>query len=347
MECPVTYLSLQARRMAKQRSAPATVYAALDLGTNNCRLLMARPWGAAFRVVEAYSKATRLGEGLAESGRLSEAAMSRTIEVLKTCAERMQRAGVSRARHVATEACRRAANCDDFIARVEDEAGFRLDIISAKEEADLALAGCAPLLDPAVSRALVFDIGGGSTELVWVGLGDEGAVDGFCSLPVGVVTVAEQYAPQLAEADGYRAVVDWISRMLEPFEASHGITRHISANQAQMLGTSGTVTTLAGIHLDLKRYDRAAVDGLMLDFSSIDAVSRRLGGMSHDARSAHPCIGRDRADLVIAGCAILEAICRIWPFGRLRVADRGVREGVLLGMMRADASSALPAKAAR
>lgn len=318
-------------------SAAEPVYAALDLGTNNCRMLVAKPYGAGFRVIDAFSRITRLGEGLVDSGVLSAIAMARTLEALGACADKMARNRVTRYRLVATEACRRAANCAEFAAQVEDETGLPLDIISAHEEAGLALAGCASLLDRQVPRALVFDIGGGSTELLWVDNAPDGLhIEGVLSLPVGVVTLAEQRSAEIHDPIGYQRVVSELAEALAPFEHRHGIAAHLGSRRMQMLGTSGTVTTLGALHLDLDRYDRNLVDGLELAFADIDMVTRQLTAMNHAQRAAHPCIGHERADLVVAGCAILEAMCRLWPLGSLRVADRGVREGLLLSMMRAD-----------
>lgn len=301
-------------------------------------MLVARPASGGFRVVDCFSRITRLGEGVAVSGVLSPPAMERTLSALRACADKMARHRVTRARLVATEACRRAANHADFAARVTAETGLVLDIISGHDEARLALAGCAPLMRPGVPRALVFDIGGGSTELVWV-CNDNGGheVEGVMSLPVGVVTLAEERGELLGSAEGYRRIVADLASRLKPFEARHAISDHLSAGNMQMLGTSGTVTTLAALHLELDRYDRAQIDGLDLGLADIGTVTRRLAAMSVAQRAEHPCIGPDRADLVIAGCAILEAMCQLWPLASLRVADRGVREGVLLGMMRDDA----------
>lgn len=332
-------------RPSQQPSCPENdvaedaLYGALDLGTNNCRLLIASPTAAGFRVVEAFSRITRLGEGVALSGKLSQEAMNRTVAALKQCAQRLERRKIRRVRAVATEACRRASNCSDFLARVQDETGLGLEIISSADEAKLALAGCAPLLDRQHPYALVFDIGGGSTELIKVRLCPVSGsieVEDLASLPLGVVTLAEETGPRLYDAQGYGETVDRVVERLQPFDRQCELSRLVTAQQMQMLGTSGTVTTLAGVHLDLARYDRSSVDGLVMDFAEVAAVSRRLVEASPAERAAHPCIGEERADLVVAGCAILEAICRSWPAGTLRVADRGVREGVLLSMMQAD-----------
>lgn len=299
-------------------------------------MLVARPLetGSGFRVIDAFSRITRLGEGLATSGRLSEEAMKRTIDALAACSDKIIRNRVTRRRLVATEACRRAANCAEFAERVKAETGLDLDIITADEEAGLALAGCASLLDPAIPRALVFDIGGGSTELVWVANLPEGRrVDGMQSLPLGVVTLAEQFGRDIHDPARYPQVVAAITDRLMTFEDRHGIAAQLAGNTVQMIGTSGTVTTLGALHLDLCRYDRSQVDGLRLKFEHIHAITRKLAAMSATERARHPCIGPERADLVIAGCAILEAMCRLWPLGRLTVADRGVREGLLHTMM--------------
>ncbi len=315
------------------------VYGALDLGTNNCRLLLATPAFDGFRVIDAFSRITRLGEGLADSGALSEPAMTRTVAALRYCAQRLAQRGVQHVRAVATEACRRASNCAAFLTRIEAETGLSLEIISAEEEARLALAGCAALLDRNPPCGLVFDIGGGSTELIRVRVcPDTGMpeIEAFLSLPFGVVTLAEECGPAIHEPCGYAATVDQLIGALHDFDRDGSLGRLAAAAEVQMLGTSGTVTTLAGVHLNLARYSRPAVDGLLMDFNAVATVSRRLLSATAEQRAAHPCIGRERADLVVAGCAILEAICRVWPAGRLRVADRGVREGVLLSMMHAD-----------
>ncbi len=325
---------------------PDTVLAAVDLGTNNCRMLVACPGEDTFDVVDSFSRITRLGEGLSASGRLSKEAMDRTIEALKCCADKMDRCGVTISRHVATEACRRADNCDDFIARVSDEAGIPLEIITADEEAGLALKGCSPLLDLSVPYAVIFDIGGGSTEVLFVKIADAGDMDilGCISMPLGVVTVAEDCGGGDLCERTYEEVAVRVERLLRPFEQAHDIAARITAGEAQMIGTSGTVTTLGGIHLGLSRYDRTAVDGITLDFETLTGHTRALCKMSLQERAAEPCIGWQRADLVLGGCAILEAICHLWPVGQLRVADRGLREGMLMDMLQqTDAAHIQPA----
>jgi exopolyphosphatase/guanosine-5'-triphosphate,3'-diphosphate pyrophosphatase len=329
---------------APQTTTDEPIFAALDLGTHNCRLLAAMPAPGGFRVVDAFSRIVRLGEGLGRTGALAEGAMRRAIEALKVCVERMTRIGVSKSRSVATEACRRAANCDQFIERVHAETGLDLEIISSAEEARLALDGCAPLLEGEHEHAVVFDIGGGSTELMWlsVGAGREPRIEESMSLPYGVVTLAERYGGGRLPFPIYREIVGKVARRVAPFESRHRIRERIPGGTVQMLGTSGTVTTLAGVHLGLSRYNRSLVDGAYLTFTDVAAMSRKLAAMTAGERARHPCIGPKRADLVVAGCAILEAICETFPVGSLRVADRGVREGILLGLIRA-ASAEPPA----
>ena len=330
---------------SKAASGPAThhfglLYAALDLGTNNCRLLVARPAGPSFRVVDAFSRIVRLGEGLTATGILSTEAMERTLNALKVCASKLASRDIAGGRYVATEACRQAANCEVFLARVREETGLDIEIISSAEEARLVVAGCAPLLNPHIPYAVVFDIGGGSTEIVWLRLmGPQNRrrrphIIGSVSLPFGVVTLTDRFGGAEVSAAAYRAIVAEVMRALAPFERTHDILRHVRTGRVQMLGSSGTVTTLAGIHLALPRYTRALVDGSVLTFEQISAVSSRLAGLDLAGRAANPCVGRERADLVLSGCAILDAICETWPVGRLRVADRGVREGILFDLMR-------------
>ena len=318
---------------------PRAIYAALDLGTNNCRLLVARRAGHGFRIIDAFSRIVRLGEGIAQSGRLSQAAMDRTVAALAVCADKMARRKVTQTRAVATEACRRAENCEEFLRRVQAETGIPIEIIASDEEARLVVVGCAPLLDRRTPFALVLDIGGGSTELAWLRVPRDPRaapqVLDFVSLPYGVVTLSDGYDGRAVTDEVYATMVSEVRAALAPFERSNGIARRIESGAVQMLGSSGTVTTLAAIHLELPRYNRIAVDGSSLSFAEVETVSRGLLGMGYEGRVAHPCIGAERADLVLAGCAILEAICALWPVGRVRVADRGLREGILQGMLAA------------
>ena len=331
-------MTVSERKNSGSPAGPEHVYAAVDLGTNNCRLLVARPAAEGFRVVDAFSRIVRLGEGVEDSRRLSVEAMDRTIAALKICADKMRRRKVTRARCVATAACRKAQNCDEFLARAEKESGLYLEAITAEEEAKLAVAGCRPLLEAETRHALVFDIGGGSTELIWAEHHPDDGIKpiALTSLPFGVVSIAERHGGGDFSPSQYEALVGRITEDLQAFEAAHGINERMCRGGVQMIGTSGTVTTLTGVHLGLERYDRQQVDGLWLSFVDAQSTAERLRGMNLEQRAAHPCIGRGRADLVVAGCAILEAIRRTWPCEKLRVADRGVREGLLLSLMRWD-----------
>ncbi|MBN8820185.1 MAG: Ppx/GppA family phosphatase [Sphingomonas sp.] len=307
--------------------------AALDLGTNNCRLLIARPEGERFVIVDAFSRIVRLGEGLAATGRLSDAAIERTISALSVCAEKLRRRRVVLARSVATEACRQAANGAEFVARVQAETGIMLDIISAREEARLAVLGCQSLLEDGEGRAMIFDIGGGSTELVVLeGERDKLRIVDWLSAPLGVVSLAETVAGHGEGAEARAAAyADMLHRMRTAFAAF--AARLPKGGPVRLLGTSGTVTTLASVHLGLPRYDRQAVDGLVVPAEAMRDIARRLSGMSLAERMTLPCIGDERADLVVAGCAILESILDIWPADRLGVADRGIREGILRALL--------------
>lgn len=265
--------------------------------------------------------------------------MARTIEALKICADKIGQRNIAAARYVATEACRRALNCGEFLARARDETGLELEIISTAEEARLVVTGCAPLLHPRIPYAIVFDIGGGSTEIVLLrhAAPQEGRrrpeILGSTSLPFGVVTFTERFGGIEVSPAIYREMVAEAERALAPFERQHRIRQRVLTRRVQMLGSSGTVTTLAGVHLALPRYIRGLVDGSSLTFDQIGVVSRHLAGLDIDGRAANPCVGRERADLVLSGCAILDAICATWPVGRLRVADRGIREGILFDLM--------------
>ncbi|MCB5425813.1 Ppx/GppA family phosphatase [Altererythrobacter sp. CC-YST694] len=317
---------------------PRNSYAAIDLGTNNCRLLIARPSGANFTVIDAFSRVVRLGEGLAQTGRLSDEAMERALCALKICSEKLKRRNVHLARSVATEACRRASNGDEFIERVKRETGIVLNVISAEEEARLAVLGCHILLEDGTGPAVIFDIGGGSTELVLIEQGGPiPAIVDWQSVPWGVVSLTETCGHDESSAEArfarYSEMRRLVSESFAPFAERIASAR---APELRLLGTSGTVTTLASVHLDLPQYDRKAVDGLIVPSDSMRAISSRLSTLSPAERKQLPCIGNERADLVVAGCAILESILDIWPAPRLGVADRGIREGILRSLMSAD-----------
>lgn len=320
------------------RPEPAC-YAALDLGTNNCRLLIATPAGGGFRVVEAYSRIVRLGEGLSGSGRLSEAAMDRAMAALKVSGEKVRRRRVVRFRAIATQACRIAENGPAFIERVYAETGVRLQIISPQEEARLSVSGCLNLLDRRMDAALVVDVGGGSTELSWVEL--KGAppigtppIRAWLSVPIGVVTLAERFPEgEVATEAWFREMVEHVKAEIAAFQRAEPMRPVFDADRAHLIGTSGAITSLAGLHLQLPRYDRNRVDGIWMTRGDCDAAAGRLLALNAKERAREPCIGPDRADLVLAGAAILQAVQELWPCSRVRVADRGLREGILLSLM--------------
>jgi exopolyphosphatase/guanosine-5'-triphosphate,3'-diphosphate pyrophosphatase len=326
------------------RSGPrarAPIFAALDLGTNNCRLLMAAPDGqGGLRVVDGFSRIVRLGEGLAHTGRLSETAMARAYQALIACAQRIEARAPAAVGCVATQACRVASNGRMFLDRVQADLGLKFDIISSEDEARLSVLGCASLLEPEREIAMIVDIGGGSTELSWVkpkevqagGL-DTPIID-WRSTPLGVVVVAEDESEPDHDRDAwYEALV---SRMANAIREAGGV-EHVRAafegGRGDIIGTSGTVTSLAGVYLGLPRYQRARVDGMWFDVADCRAVTKRLLHQSREERAANGCIGKDRADLVVIGGAILDAVLRVWPSSRIRVADRGLREGVLMRLV--------------
>ncbi len=328
---------------AKREGLPP-LYAALDLGTNNCRLLIATPQKPGrFRVVDAFSRIVRLGEGLGRSGSLSTAAMDRSMEALKACASKLKQRDIRRLRLIATEACRRADNGADFLERVREEAGLELEIVDRETEARLAVAGCSSLIDREAKGVVLFDIGGGSSELALLDLRKRKRHDfgpsmiSWTSLPVGVVTLSERHGGgKQVTREVFEAMVQEVSDMLEDYQERDALTDAAAEGEIHLLGTSGTVTTIAGIHLELPKYDRRQVDGIWMGSRQVSHIVDQLVDMSFEQRMQNPCIGRDRADLVLAGCAILVAIQNLWPYPRLRVADRGLREGLLTEMMNKD-----------
>jgi exopolyphosphatase/guanosine-5'-triphosphate,3'-diphosphate pyrophosphatase len=317
------------------------VFAALDLGTNNCRLLVAVPGRPGqFRVIDAFSRIVRLGEGLAASGRLSQAAMDRAVDALKICGDKLRARQIEKARLVATEACRSADNGAEFIDRVRSETGLTLEIIDRQTEARLAVSGCGSLVERNTEGVVLFDIGGGSSEIALIDVSGRRSprlashIVAWTSLPVGVVSLAEMFGGRDVSREIFSAMVAHVKSLLDAFDGRDRLSHVMGpGRQFHLLGTSGTVTTLAGVHLDLDRYDRRRVDGLWMDNGSVDQMVERLLGWDFQQRVGNACIGADRADLVLAGCAILEAIREMWPSERLRVADRGLREGILSDLM--------------
>ena len=318
------------------RGSAGLAYGALDLGTNNCRLLVAGPGHGGLKVIDAFSRIVRLGEGLGLSGRLNEEAMERTIEALRICSNKLKWHRVARQRLVATEACRLSSNGAEFIRRVARETGLELEIIDRETEAQLAALGAEPLLDGAARHAVVFDIGGGSTEVMWVERHKGGTrVRSWVSMAAGVVTLSERHGGGRDVDEGrYAAMRADVARLLAPFLAE--TADHDPGGPDHLLGTSGTVTTIAGVHLGLRHYDRARVDGCWLEAADAARVTGELRTMTYEQRTRNGCIGRERADLVLSGCAILDEIRAAFPAKRIRVADRGLREGILAQLMRED-----------
>ena len=331
------------------RTHGGEVYAALDLGTNNCRLLIARPCASGLHIVDAFSRIVRLGENLSITGRLSDAATGRTLAALSVCREKMSARRVTRARLIATEACRAAENGASFLDDVRRQTGLAVEIVDRETEACLAAEGCAALADAAAESVILFDIGGGSSEIVWLGRAScvqkdparpdaepsvRDRIRAWTSLPLGVVSLADRFGGKHVDEALFECMVDFVTEKLGPFVEQAGLERR--CGKFHLLGTSGTVTTVAGVHLGLMRYDRRRVDGLWMSDNEVSVAIRQLMDMPFHERVAHGCIGPDRADLVLAGCAILEALRRLFPSDRLRIADRGLREGILIQMMKRD-----------
>ena len=330
-------------RRSPRASSQSRTFAAIDLGTNNCRLLIAKQLDDGFKVIDSYSQVVRLGHDLAATGRLAESSMDATIEALHVCARKMKHKRVKRWRCVATEACRRAENGEAFLKRVKDETGISLEIISPRVEARLAVMGCIKLVDPTKDVALVIDIGGGSTELSWVDVrklrGEDEhpihrpPISAWASLPLGVVTLSDKVPETEDRGAWYEAMKQAVRDAIKEKGCESRFVRAFEEGRGHLIGTSGTITSLAGIHLKLPYYQRAKVDGLWL--RSVDAVrvARNMASRSFEDRAKEPCIGTDRAGLLVAGCAITDVICEMWPSKMIRVADRGLREGMLIGLI--------------
>ncbi len=326
------------------KSSGGPVIAAIDLGTNSCRLLVARVDGQSFRIVDSFSRVVRLGENVHTTNRLSDEAIERTLAALKICKDKIVENRVVSLRAVTTEACRRAVNRDELISRARMEFGLHVEVITPEEEARLALSGCSGVLNSRIPYALAFDIGGGSTEVMWLSIREPRRlhrrrfpvidVIDCISLPCGVVTLSDKYENRSHDEAVYQEIRDFVSGKLREFSQKNGIDSYADAQRVQMVGTSGTVTTLAAITLGLEKYDRRAIDGVYLEAENARRISQEIFAMDNVQRSHHPCIGKGRTDMVVMGTAILEGIFDTWSIPRLRVADRGVREGILMEIIR-------------
>ncbi len=322
--------------LQKRKETDAEHYAAIDLGTNSCRLVIATPTPTSFHVIETFSKITRLGEGIIKDNELSKVAMRRTVNTLKVCKSVMDEySPIVQSRFVATAACRRAKNIDEFLNMVRKEADINLEIISSKEEARLAVVGCLPLLNRHIKRALIFDIGGGSTEISLARVTEEGKtfIEGFVSLPYGVVTISEAFPKQEMTNLAYNTIIERTHKILEEFDEKHHIYEAIQNQEIQVIGTSGTVTVLGAVHLGLPRYNRSAVDGLSISGADVENVINKIKNMGDAGRRKHRCIGPAKADLTISGCAIIESLLTTFPISEITIADRGIREGILFDMI--------------
>ncbi len=355
------------KRGAIQRNKPdvaSGLYAALDLGTNSCRMLIAKPDGLNFAIVDAFSKSVRLGSDLERTGVLSQAGVSRTLQALHVCARKIRKYGVLRMRLVATEACRRAKNGKYFLEKVNADTGLKLEIISPAEEARLAIISCAPLLEPNISQVLVVDIGGGSTELVWIDLTNvpdqdrakammmmapsdkqrkkfiknntNAKIVDWISVPSGVATLHQKYSDVEDDAARFALMSCYFEDQIADFKPYFKSYSKGLLSDFQIIGTSGTITTLGAAHLGLRKYDRNRVDGLNLTSSNVDQVINRFLKLGPEGRKSEPGIGKDRSELIMSGSAIIQTLLRIWPTERMRVADRGLREGILYSLMIAD-----------
>lgn len=320
------------------------IIAAIDLGTNSCRLLIAKVEGQSFQIIDSFSRVVRLGESVQTTNKLTDAAIQRTIDALRICQEKIEQNKVCHLRAVTTEACRRAQNSDELVKRALNELGLSIDIISPEEEARLALSGCAGILNSRIPFALAFDIGGGSTEVMWLRINEPRRlhrrrfpvieVIDCISIPYGVVTLCDRYNNQSYDPKIYNEIRQEVNGLLSEFSVKNNIPATIERQKVQMIGTSGTVTTLAAISLNLERYDRRMIDGVSLDLPDIHRMCSEIFALDEEERAKHPCIGESRTDLVVMGTGILEGICDTWPVQRLKVADRGVREGILMDLIK-------------
>ena len=324
------------RNRFKNQQNKGHVYGVVDLGTNNCRLLVAVPQQNGFRVIDSFSRIVRLGEGLKEEKRISDQATERTVSALKICMDKMKRRGVTRMWNVATQACREAENGDHFVKTIEEQVKIKLDIIDPKEEARLAVMGCKALLDTNYNRGIVFDIGGGSTEIIWIEYNEKRIPEiiDWISIPLGVVNLSEEYGTEkVLPAEHYQEMKERVKEHIVPFEDKHKIRSSIDENRVQLMGTSGTVTTLTSMHLNQAVYDRNEVDGAWMKSKDLVNLCTDLAKLDYKERLALNNIGNDRAELVVAGCAIFDALIDVWPIDDCRVADRGIREGMLHHLM--------------
>lgn len=308
--------------------------AALDLGTNTCRLLIGKRTPQGVQVVDSFVRVIRLGDELATKGHISKEAIKRAVSALSICAKKIKSYSVARGRYVATATCRMASNREEFLRTILTKAGLDLEVISTAEEARLSIMGCADLMDSSTRYAIAFDIGGGSTEVMWLELFPNKLPEiiEWISLPLGVVTVADRLRQHSSPEECLLNIRKFVAKEVKSFCDKAYIYPQLVKNNIQLIGTRGTVTTLAALHKNLDRYDRLKVNGVLLTPDIIKRTVSNLYGMSVEKRLLHPCIGPLRSELVLGGVAIFEGIYDVFPINPVRVADRGVREGILLDL---------------
>lgn len=307
-------------------------FAAIDLGSRNCRTIVGcQSKAGAFEYIETYSKSVSLADGVAASKKLSRKSMDRTIEALAFCSKVLSRYAGLTYLAVATDAMRRAENASVFIKRVKRELGLIISIITPQEEAYYAALGCIEVLSLETEIFVVFDIGGGSSEIALCRQKSDKDIEliDSLSIPYGVINLLE--SKDHLTFSGYSNLVQKISDLSRDFLNQYATTLDF-VNNFQCIGTSGTTTTVAALNMNLRFYDREKINDSILQFSEILKTVHYVQSLSEDERKLHPYISQSNEDLVLGGLTILEGIVRGLPASTITVTDRGVRDGVVYAL---------------
>ncbi len=301
-----------------------TRYAAIDVGTNTIRLLVADAEDTAtYRPVFQDQVITRLGERIQETGVLAAGAVERTIAVLQRFAETAKEMGAKEVVAVATSAAREAKNQREFLDRARRDAGLELRVASEEIEATLTALGVSHALGPAWPNIVIIDIGGGSTEFISL---RQVKLAGHLSLPIGVVKITEAYLKNdPPTADELEAVSAFLEERLATVPASLDLPEG-----AILVGTAGTPTTLATIDLGLAPYDPERVTGHRLSRSRIEQLLEHLCSLPLAERRQIVGLEPSRADVIVAGTLLTFEVMTLFGFDELTVSDGGLREGILL-----------------
>lgn len=307
-----------------------SVFASIDLGTNTVRLLVVTGNSKGFTTLHSNQLITRLGEGLSHSGILKDIAMERTIKAVLDFKREASKYSPFAIWVAATSAVREAKNRNEFIEKIREVTGLELEVIPWEEEARRTLLGVFSGLDGNIKKAIVFDIGGGSTEYI---LTVDKRLVKSVGTALGVVHLSEKYIRKDPVDDGELIILESVitNKIRNVKSQLHDVL--CTMHDVRLIGTAGTVTTIAALDLNLHPYDPAKVNGYVLNIENVKEILKKLKNMTLEERRNIPALESGREDLIIPGAVIVIKTMEIFGFNEMIVSDYGLREGIILAKM--------------